>query len=197
MFDMKLIVFDVETKKTFDEVGGYHPAKLEVSVSGVYYRDSETNEDWIRGYREEEFPEMFRLFEQADRIVGFNSINFDMPALQPYYVGDLLALPNFDIMVEIERDVGHRIGLDAVAKETLGSQKSGNGLDAIKYYREGDWDKLTKYCLKDVEITRDMYDYGVKHGMLKFKNKWNNLIEAKVDFSEKKIEKSKVQTALF
>ena len=194
---MKLIVFDVETKKTFDEVGGYYPAKLEVSVSGVFYRDSEKGEEWIRGYREEEFPEMFNLFEQADRIVGFNSINFDMPALQPYYMGDLLALPNFDIMVEIQKDGGHRIGLDAVARETVGEQKGGNGLDAIKYYREGDWDKLTKYCLQDVKITRDVYDYGVKHGILKFKNKWNNIIEAKVEFGEFGIEKNKVQTTLF
>jgi DEAD/DEAH box helicase domain-containing protein len=194
---MKLIVFDVETKKTFDEVGGYHPAKLEVSVSGVFYRDSETGDEWIRGYREEEFPEMFSLFEQADRIVGFNSINFDMPALQPYYVGDLLALPNFDIMVEIQNEVGHRIGLDAVAKETIGAQKSGHGLDAIKYYREGDWENLTKYCLKDVEITRDIYDYGVKYSQLKFKNKWNNLIEVPVQFEEREVKKAKVQTTLF
>lgn len=194
---MRLIVFDVETKKAFDEVGGYHPEKLGVSVSGVYYRDTEKGEEWLKGFREEEFPEMFKIFERADRIVGFNSISFDMMALQPYYVGDLLALPNFDIMVEMERELGHRVALDAVAKETLGTQKIGHGLDAIRYYHDNDWDSLVKYCLRDVEVTRDIYDYGVKNKKLSFKNKWNNVIEVPVDFAERESNKAKVQTTLF
>ena len=194
---MKLVVFDVETKKAFDEVGGYFPEKLGVSISGVYYRDSEKGEEWIKGFREEEFAEMFKLFERADRIVGFNSIGFDMMTLSPYYVGDLLKLPNLDIMVEMEKKLGHRVALDAVAKETLGIQKIGHGLDAIRYYHDGDWEALTKYCLRDVEVTRDLYDYALKNKKLKFKNKWNNLIEVEVDFPEIALQKTTVQTTLF
>jgi len=197
MADMKLVVFDVETKKAFDEVGGYHPQKLGVSISGVYYQDSESGEEWLRGFREEEFPKMFQIFERADRIVGFNSIGFDMPALSPYYVGDLLALPNLDVMLEMEKELTYRPGLDAVARTTLGIQKIGHGLDALRYYHEGDWEKLTKYCLRDVEVTRDLYRYGVREGKLKFKNKWNEVLEVKVDFGEKKLEKKKVQITLF
>ncbi len=194
---MKLVVFDVETKKAFDEVGGYFPEKLGVSISGVYYRDDEAQTEWYRGFREEEFPEMFKLFETADRIVGFNTINFDMPALSPYYVGDLLALPNLDIMVELEKQLGHRVALDAVAKETLGEQKNGHGLDAIRYYHDGDWESLTKYCLQDVKVTKELYEYGLAHKKLMFKNKWNNLIEVPVDFSFVQTAKPQVQTTLF
>lgn len=194
---MKLVVFDVETKKAFDEVGGYFPEKLGVSISGVYYRDEAAQTEWYRGFREEEFPEMFKLFETADRIVGFNTINFDMPALSPYYVGDLLALPNLDIMVELEKQLGHRVALDAVAKETLGEQKSGHGLDAIRYYHDGDWESLTKYCLQDVKVTKELYEYGLAHKKLQFKNKWNNLIEVPVDFSFVQTAKPQVQTTLF
>jgi len=190
-----LVVFDVETKKAFDEVGGYHPEKLGVSVAGVYYRGP--NEEWLRGFREEEFTEMFRVFEQVDLIVGFNSVQFDLPALAPYYVGDLQALPSLDIMLEMEKELGYRPGLDAVAKETLGKQKIGKGLDALEYYRNQEWEKLTKYCLKDVEITRELYDYGLKEGHLKFKNKWNNVYEVKVDFVKDVREKARVQTTLF
>lgn len=194
---MKLVVFDVETKKAFDEVGGYFPEKLGVSIAGVYYRNSENGEEWIRGFREEEFAEMFKIFEQADRIVGFNSIEFDMKALAPYYVGDLLRLPNLDIMFEMEKKLGHRVALDAVAKETLGVQKIGHGLDAIRYYHDGDWESLTKYCLRDVEVTRDIYDYAVKNKKLMFKNKWNNLIEVTLEFPEITAKKTTVQTTLF
>lgn len=196
---MKLVVFDVETKKAFDEVGGYYPDKLGVSVAGVWYSTSSTTTlgagGVLRAFREEEFPEMFKIFEVADRIVGFNSIDFDMPALSPYYVGDLLKLPNFDILQEVEKKVGYRVKLDALAKETLGSQKGGSGLDAIRYFHEGNWEALTKYCLQDVEITRELYYVGKNTGKLKYKNKWNNLIEVGVDFADK--EKKEVQPTLF
>ncbi len=193
---MLTIVFDVETKKTFDEVGGYYPEKLGVSVSGVWWGE-DGSEGQYKAFKEEEFPEMFKLFERADRIVGFNSIGFDMPALSPYYSGDLLSLPNLDIMVEIEKQVGHRISLDAVAKETLGEQKIGHGLDAIEYYHSGDWESLIKYCLQDVKVTKDLYDYGRDEGVLRFKNRWNRLIEVKVDFSLPEKSEKKVQTTLF
>lgn len=193
---MKLVIFDVETKKSFDEVGGYHPEKLGVSVSGVWYGE-EGSEGTLRGFREEEFPEMFKIFESADRIVGFNSVDFDMAALQPYYLGDLLKLPNFDILKKVEEKVGYRVKLDALAKETLGVQKGGNGLDAITYYHEGDWEKLTKYCLQDVEITKDLYLHALKTGELKFKNKWNELVIVGVDFTYSDKLESSVQVTLF
>lgn len=198
---MKLVVFDVETKKAFDEVGGYFPEKLGVSVSGVWYSTTSSTSlgagGVLRAFREEEFPEMFKIFETADRIVGFNSIDFDMATLKPYYIGDLLKLPNFDILQEVEKKVGYRVKLDALAKETLGIQKGGNGLDAITYYHEGDWEKLSKYCLQDVEITRDLYFHAVKTGELKFKNKWNELVTVAVDFSYTAKKEVSVQVTLF
>lgn len=193
---MKLVVFDVETKKAFDEVGGYHPEKLGVSVSGVWYGEEGT-EGTLKGFREEEFGEMFKIFESAERIVGFNSIDFDMVALKPYYLGDLLKLPNFDILKEVEKKVGYRVKLDALAKETLGIQKGGNGLDAITYFHQGDWEKLTKYCLQDVLITKDLYMHGKKNKQLKFKNKWNELVDVLVDFDYLEKKDSGVQVTLF
>ena len=199
---MKLVVFDVETKKAFDEVGGYYPEKLGVSVSGVWYSTSSATTlgaggGVLRGFREEEFGEMFKIFETADRIVGFNSIDFDMAALKPYYLGDLLKFPNFDILQEVEKKVGYRVKLDALAKETLGVQKGGSGLDAITYYHSGEWDKLTKYCLQDVTITKDLYDYGLKNGELRFKNKWNELVRVSVNFEYEDKKESGVQVTLF
>lgn len=194
---MKLIVFDVETKKAFDEVGGYFPEKLGVSISGVYYKDDSSGEEFIRGYRENEFPEMFKLFERADRIVGFNTISFDLPALSPYYIGNLIGLPNLDILVEVEKAIGHRVSLDSLAKETLGEQKIGHGLDALTYFHEGNWELLEKYCLQDVTVTKKLYEYGLTHKKLFFKNKWNRVIEVPVDFTPDTHSLSSVQTTLF
>lgn len=194
---MKLLVFDVETKKAFDEVGGFYPEKLGVSIIGSYFRDDEENLEEYKGYREENFREFWKKLERADLVVGFNILNFDYPALRPYYTGSFSQFPSLDIMVEMEKYLGHRIGLDAVAKETLGIQKNGHGLDAITYYHEGDWERLEKYCLQDVKVTKELYDYGVKNKVLRFKNKWNNLIEVPVDFEKYAVKQATIQTTLF
>ena len=131
---MKLLVFDVETKKAFDEVGGYYPEKLGVSIIGSYWRD-ESGEEYV-GYREDNFSPFWRKLEKADLVVGFNILNFDYPTLKPYYSGSFEQFPSLDIMVEMEKHLGHRVSLDAVAKETLGEQKNGHGLDAIRYYHD-------------------------------------------------------------
>lgn len=157
------IVLDLETKKSFEDVGGYQNTHLlEVSVCGVY----SYNRDQFRAFKEDEFKEMGEWLKQASLIIGFNSKSFDFTALQPYYKFNLSKLPHLDILEEVNRALGHRLKLDSIAQSTLGEGKSGSGLDAIWYFRNNDWDKLIKYCLDDVRITRDIYEYGKKHGNL-------------------------------
>lgn len=193
---MLQLILDVETQKTFEEVGGFFPDRLGISFVGVCVRDGMTGKGEMKGFFEKDLPELFPLMEKADVIIGFNIDNFDMPTFLPYYKADITRIPTLDLMLRIKDSVGHRIGLDAVAQETLGSGKSGDGLDAIKYYRAKDWEKLSKYCLRDVEVTRDVYDFGMKKGAVKFKNKWNRLIEAPVDFSFKPKNAAGIQMSL-
>lgn len=196
MIGMLIVVFDVETKKAFDEVGGYHPEKLGVSLAGVWVGESrETGE--LKAYKEDKLSELFRILEKADVVVGFNSIDFDYPALSQYYSGDLDSLPSMDMLRRVDESLGYRVKLDSLIKETLGIQKAGSGLDAIKYYHAGDWDSLEKYCLQDVEVTKDLYFYGLEHGKLRFKNKWNELVNVEVDFTLPTEEEKKVQTTMF
>ena len=180
---MLQVILDVETKKAFDEVGGYFPEKLGISFAGVCVRQGRSGSGELKGFFEDQLSELFSLLEKADLIIGFNHELFDLPALSPYYTGDLASLPTLDLLIKIKDSLGHRVSLDSVAKETLGVGKSANGLDAIKYYQNQQFDKLRDYCLQDVVVTRDLYDYGFKNGRVKFRNKWNRLIEAPVDFS--------------
>jgi len=180
---MLQVILDVETKKTFDEVGGFFPEKLGISFVGVCVREGFTGKGEMQSYFEKDLPNLFPLLEKADVVIGFNIDNFDMPTFTNYYNADISKIPTLDVMNRIKDSVGHRIGLDAVAEETLGIGKTGDGLDAIKYFNNKEWEKLEKYCLQDVAVTRDVYDYGLQKGHVKFKNKWNRLIEAQVDFS--------------
>jgi len=180
---MLQVILDVETKKTFDQVGGFFPDRLGISFVGVCVRDGFTGKGEMQSYFEQDLPDLFPLLERADVIVGFNVDQFDMQTFVPYYAGDVAQIPTLDLMIRIKDSIGHRIGLDAVAQETLGIGKSGSGLDAIKYYQTKQLDKLRDYCLQDVAVTRDIYDHGLKTGKVKFKNKWNRLIDCEVDFS--------------
>ncbi|MFZ5376384.1 MAG: ribonuclease H-like domain-containing protein [Patescibacteria group bacterium] len=180
---MLQLILDVETQKTFDQVGGYFPDRLGISFVGVMARGGEFGTGQMMSFFEEDLPKLFPLLEKADVVVGFNIDQFDMQTFVPYYSGDILTIPTLDIMMRIKDSVGHRIGLDAVAKETLGIGKTGDGLDAIKYYQTKQFEKLRDYCLQDVRVTAEVYDYGLSKGQVKFRNKWNRLIECPVDFS--------------
>lgn len=180
---MLQVFLDLETKKIFDDVGGYFPDRLGVSFVGVCVRDGYSGKGEMRSFFEQDIPELFPLLERADVVVGFNIDEFDMQALVPYYKGVITNIPTLDILDRIKKSVGHRISLDAVAQETLGIGKSGNGLDAVKYFQQKNWEALEKYCLQDVAVTRDVYDAGMRNGKVKFRNKWNRLIECPVNFS--------------
>lgn len=184
------VIFDTETKKFFDEVPGNDPALLGVSITSVYLRTLDDNLNEIEGtmksYWEPEFPEMFKLFEKADRIIGFNSFGFDIAALSPYLPSHWPKLNHFDILDELRKVEGKRASLDAIAKTTLGETKNDVGSNAIKYWNEHTPEslaKLKKYCEMDVEITTKVYDHVVKNGFLKYKDYWNELHEVKLDFS--------------
>ena len=157
------LVLDLETKRSFNEVGGAHnKAQLGVSVVGVYHYE----QDIFKCYREEHFPELEALLKSATNIIGFNLVGFDWPVLAAELGDWVFDLPTIDLMIEAQKALGHRVSLDSVARATLGAGKIGSGLDALTYYHDGDWEKLERYCLEDVKITRDLYEYAKKHGHL-------------------------------
>ena len=160
----KEIVFDIETRNTFQDVGAYNPALLNVSLVGVYFYETDTYESFL----EEDLPKLWPRFERADRIIGYNSDGFDIPCLQSYYPGDLGKLPSLDLLAEIQKSIGFRIKLDDVAQATLGIGKSGHGLQAVEFWKKGEIEKLRDYCLQDVKVTRDVYEYALEHKQIKY-----------------------------
>ena len=168
-----IIVYDIETKHTFDEVGGGRDAleKLGISVLGAY--DYQTDEYLM--FEESELRQFEERLQEKPLLVGFNSRKFDTPVLQTYMHFDLgKALPQLDILEELVKVLGHRVSLDSVAEATLGRKKIGHGLDAIRYYRNGEMEKLKKYCLEDVRITRAVYEFGAKNQELFYTPKFGS-----------------------
>lgn len=187
------IVLDIETANSFADVGKYDPSLLTVSLVGLYsYAD-----DAYMSFLEPDLAKLWRVLESADRIIGYNIIGFDLPVLNKYYPGDLTKLPTLDLMAEIEKTVGFRLKLDDVAHGTLGTGKSGNGLMAIEYFRRGEIDKLRDYCLQDVKVTKEVYEYGLEKGEVRYKDRLGKLISAKIDFQPAKEKKAVSMTLPF
>lgn len=154
MSQRREIVLDIETQNTFQDIGAYKASLLKISLVGVYFYETDSFEAFL----EPDLPKLWPRLEQSTRIIGYNLFGFDYPCMQSYYTGDIMKLPTIDIMVEIEKRIGFRVKLDDVAHATLGIGKSGHGLMAVEYWRNGEIDKLRDYCLQDVRVTRDVYE---------------------------------------
>ena len=172
------IVFDIETQNTFDEVGGYFTDKLKLSVIGVYFFAT----DEYKAFEQADLPTLFPLFEKSTRLIGFNSIYFDLPVLNNYYMGDLRGLPQLDILKEVEKSIGFRLKLDSIAQATLGMGKSGHGLQAVQWWREGKVQAVKDYCLQDVKVTKEIYEFGLKNGYLLYDDRAGERQVIEVDF---------------
>lgn len=162
---MNKIVYDLETQRAFNQVDRRDPGKLGVSIVVVY----DYSDDKFKTFREENLKEMWPLFENADLVIGYNHKIFDNKVLEAYYPGDLGVLPHLDLLEEFYKTAGFRVRLDNLAQTNLGSKKLANGLQAIKWYEQGDFDSLEKYCTQDVKVTRDLYEHALQHGQLGYK----------------------------
>ncbi len=184
------VVFDCETQKLFNEIGSSDPGDLGISVVSVYVRTVDDFQREMAGtmysFWEDDLHNMWKHFSGAQRIIGFNSVKFDVPALKKYSPTGFEKLPHFDIMKTVRDTLGFSLSLNHLASQTLGKYKSDVGTNAVEYWKKHDPESLAKlksYCEADVLLTRDLYDFGVQEKKLKYLDKWNTSREIPVDFS--------------
>jgi DEAD/DEAH box helicase domain-containing protein len=175
---MRKIIFDIETDGIITNVGS---KQVFPNIYVVCIHDSET--DKYSSYTVEQLKDLWPILEKADLLIGYNSDSFDIPILNKYYSGDLSKIASLDLLSEIKNSLGHRIKLDHVAEATLGRKKTGHGLEAMEWWKQGRYDDVIKYCIEDVRITKDIYEYALKNGILKFKD-GSAVKEIKLDTSK-------------
>ena len=161
--DKRIVVFDLETRLSADEVGGWNNTHLMRIAVGVAH---DSLDDSYKVFYEEQTDELLALLKKADLVVGFNSAKFDYGVLSGYTDEPLSSLPTFDILLEIYKEHGFRVGLGNLAENTLGVGKSADGLQSLKWFREGKLDLVTDYCKQDVKVTLDIYRFGLENGYL-------------------------------
>lgn len=173
------IVLDIETQNTYQDIGSRDTQLLKISLVGVY--QSETNE--YTSYLVDELPKLWPILERADLIIGYNIKGFDVPVMMNYYPGDLTKIPTLDLLEVIDKQLGFRVKLDDVAHATLGIGKTGHGLQAVEFWRQGEIEKLRSYCLQDVKITKEVYEFGLRERKVAYVDKLGRRVELPVDFA--------------
>lgn len=163
---MNYVIFDLETQNIFQDVGSSDPTALDISVATFY--ESDTNKYTTVSI--DDLETVWPILERADALVGYNSNHFDIPLLNKYYPGDLTQIKSIDLLEYIRASLGRRIRLDDVAKATVGAKKSADGLQAVRWWREGKIKEIMKYCEQDVKVTKQVFDYAMKNGHVLFKD---------------------------
>ena len=173
------LVIDVETQQLVQDVGGWeHVDKLTISVACAY--DSKT--DQYTSYRENELKNLIDLCE--DRLViGYNVRGFDLPVMQQYGL-DVSRLDVFDIMYDVETLTRQRfLKLEAIARGTLNAGKSADGLMAVEWWKKGDVQKIIDYCIQDVKVTRDIFQFGRQNGFIRIQRSNDNVTQVPVQWN--------------
>ncbi len=174
------MVLDVETRYSAAQVGGWHKAHaMGVSIAVVY----DSAEKVFLRYTQEELPAMFARLQKAEAVIGFNIARFDYAVLQPFCDYSLKNLPTIDLLDKIKQKLNYRVSLDNIASATLGTQKSADGLQALQWWKEGKLDLIGDYCEKDVDITLQVYKYGLEHGHVLFTNKAQQKVRVPAQFT--------------
>ncbi|MEY2410950.1 MAG: box helicase protein [Verrucomicrobiota bacterium] len=172
-----IVYFDLETQKSADEVGGWDKIRdMRMSV-GVTYS---TGTGAYQIYSERQVDELVNELRRADLVVGFNNLGFDYEVLHGYTVLDLRQLPTLDMLVEIRKTLPHRLSLDSIAQATMGVEKTSEGLQAIRWFREGKLAEIAEYCCYDVKITRLVHEYGLTNRQLFYKNRFGGKLSLAV-----------------
>lgn len=175
------VVLDIETQNTFQEVGSYDHTLLKISVIGVYFYET----DEYLCYEVDALPKLWNRLEQSGRIIGYNTKGFDYNVMNVYYAGDFQTFPSLDLLEVIHKQLGFRIKLDDVAQATLGHGKTAHGLQAVEWWKQGKIQEIKDYCLMDVKVTKEVYEFGKKYGIIRYYDRLGVLHEVPVDFSEK------------
>ena len=176
-----VVVFDLETQLSAAEVGGWNKTSLMRVSCGIAW---DSREDRFITYFEDRIDELIALLRRADLVVGFNVIGFDYSVLRGYSRCDFRALNTLDILREVHAHLNYRVSLQGLAAATLNAGKTADGLQALRWWKQGRLDLIEEYCRRDVQLTRDLFRHGLDKGFLLFDRKNEGRMRVPVSWGE-------------
>ncbi|HTO53480.1 MAG TPA: DEAD/DEAH box helicase [Myxococcota bacterium] len=173
------VIFDVETQRSAQDVGGWQNTHLMRLALAVVY-DTGTGE--FETYTEARAEELVARLFSAPAVLGFNVRRFDYAVLRAYSARRFEDLPTFDLLEDVQRKLGYRLSLDHLARETLGRGKTGDGLQSLDWWKQGRLDLIETYCRMDVELCRDLLAFAARERHVLFQRKDGERVRLPVDW---------------
>ena len=174
---MNIVYFDLESQKLFQEVGGRDASKL-LLACGVTWSTARND---FAVYWEKDASQLIAELKAADRVIGFNIIGFDYEVLRPYALNEnFRSFRSTDMLQDIYRTLNFRLSLDTIAKATLGTTKTADGIQSVEWFRNGELDKVAEYCKSDVDITRRVHEFGRDNGFVYYYSKYDTQSNAPI-----------------
>lgn len=176
---MNTVYFDLESQKLFQEVGGRDASRL-LLACGVTW-SSQRNDFAV--YWEKDATALIAELKSADRVIGFNILHFDYEVLRPYAPDEnFRSFRSTDMLQDIYRALNFRLSLDSIAKATLGTTKTADGVQSVLWYRNGELERVAEYCKSDVDITRRIHEFGRDHGFVYYYSRLGSKLKVAVNW---------------
>jgi len=176
---MNIVYFDLESQKLFEDVGGRDASKL-LLACGVTWSTARND---FAVYWEKDAAALIAELKSADRVIGFNIIGFDYEVLKPYARNEnFRSFRSTDMLQDIFRTLNFRLSLDSIARATLGTSKTADGVQSVEWFRNGELEKVAEYCKSDVEITRRVYEFGRDNGFVHYYSKLGSKLKVSVNW---------------
>jgi DEAD/DEAH box helicase domain-containing protein len=176
---MNIVYFDLESQKLFEDVGGRDASKL-LLACGVTWSTARND---FAVYWEKDAAALIAELKSADRVIGFNIIGFDYEVLKPYARNEnFRSFRSTDMLQDIFRTLNFRLSLDSIARATLGTSKTADGVQSVEWFRNGESEKVAEYCKSDVEITRRVYEFGRDNGFVHYYSKLGSKLKVSVNW---------------
>ncbi|MEO7297412.1 MAG: ribonuclease H-like domain-containing protein [Verrucomicrobiota bacterium] len=174
------VYFDLETQHSAEDVGGWDKIRdMRMSI-GVTYSTARGS---YKIYGESQVNELIEELRRADLVVGFNNQRFDYEVLLGHNdFFDHTQIPTLDMLVDLQKTLQHRLSLDAIAHATFGVEKTSEGLQAIRWFREGKLAEIAEYCCYDVKITRLVHEYGCQQKQLHYTSRFGKKMNVAVSW---------------
>jgi DEAD/DEAH box helicase domain-containing protein len=175
---MNYVFFDLETQNLFQDVGGRDNIDRLLVACAVTWS---TQKNDFSVYWEKDVPQLIEELKAATKVIGFNLRGFDYQVLQPYTPDTRFAsLPTLDLLLDLQKILGFSISLDSIASATLGTTKSADGVQSVEWFRNGELDKVAEYCKMDVDITRQVFEFGRDNGYIFYKSKLGSKLKVNI-----------------
>ncbi|MFN2275540.1 MAG: helicase [Anaerolineales bacterium] len=180
--ELRTLVFDLESQRLADEVGGWSNIAAMGFAAGVTL-EAETGQ--VKTYLELDAPALIQDLQGADRIIGYNLLRFDYEVLKPYglMIDRSIMGKTTDMLRDLEMTLGFRLPLNVIAEATLGEHKSADGIQSVRWYKAGEVEKVVAYCKQDVLVTHRVWQFGKERGYVRFFDRQGGLRNAPVAWS--------------